>query len=64
VLKEEIYVLTVEKTVCCLNEILHNMYTVTKFLFPTALRRIFAALVMEKPCLSTGAFFPAHIALF
>jgi len=35
-----------------------------KILFTTALRRIFAALMMEKPCLSTGAFFPAHIALF
>jgi len=28
-----------------------------KILFSTALRRIFAALVKEKPCLSAGAFF-------
>jgi len=35
-----------------------------KILFTTAVRRIFAALVMEKPCLSTETFFPAPIALF
>ena len=35
-----------------------------KILFTAAVRRIFAALVMEKLCLCTGTFFPAPTALF
>jgi len=35
-----------------------------KILFTTAVRCIFAALVIEKLCLSTGKFFPTPIALF